>query len=170
MSKVSTSADLSSFCDFWNCASVSGALQSLFVYLQFLNSIVSLWICLSRSLILCLYFRLSNSFSLLLSTGTLQSLFSFLSLWNSSISSVFIFSYLGSYGCTAKKTRASAVPVSVALRYLRYMLQEAGYQRSFLLVAGGTLPQKHALRNISRYGHGSQGMGLFGEETVVTTS
>jgi hypothetical protein len=53
-------------------------------------------------------------------------------------------SKLGSYGCTAKKTRASTIPDLLLVGYCVYVLQQAGYQRSSVLVAAGTLPHKRA--------------------------
>jgi hypothetical protein len=63
---------------------------------------------------------------------------------------IFDFSYLGRYGCIAKKTPVSKIPVFVALLYRRYILQQAGYQRSSVLAAAETLPQRHAFRHTSQ--------------------
>jgi hypothetical protein len=59
----------------------------------------------------------------------------------SSLASLLIlnFSYVGSYRYSAKKTPASTVPVSISLHYYRYVLQQAGYQPSSVMVAAGTL-------------------------------
>jgi hypothetical protein len=83
----------------------------------------------------------------------------FSSVWNCAISfhllssclseSLFKFSYLCTYGCSAKKHTLLQFLFLLPVHYRRYVYRQAGYQRSSVLVVTGTLPQKHAFRNRS---------------------
>lgn len=81
----------------------------------------------------------------------------------------FILSYLGSYGCTANETPASALLISVLsiildnmlvskevrVCYCGHTLQQASYQWSSVLVTVGILPQKHAFLNTVYWSQGT---------------
>jgi hypothetical protein len=81
---------------------------------------------------------LQTSLASLLLSGNLQSLFFFLvlfnlfsSLWNSSISLIFNCFYVGSYGCTAKKTPISKIPIFVGCALPRIYLSTSRLPMNF---------------------------------------